>query len=953
MLRVSGTFKVPSGVVLPRTGEHCASQPKGIITILARSVSLIAALGKSAFITAGTRAKVTHVVSSPSGTVVFVVQRRMTFETKRRFLLLYASQCGQAKAIAEEIDEAADGKGFVADIYCVSQLGQFNLVKEQAPVVLIASTTGTGELPETARKFAQEINSNLPAHHYSHTKYAVLALGDSNYSCFANGGKIIDKRLQQLGAEHFYATGYADDSVGLELVVEPWIEGLWDALEDVCQKKEEINGDVEKMSDTNDGSKANKLDLKNTDVLAELELLRLEANVPTVAEDSVISSESTEQNRTVAWPKEHCIVPTWVQSEKPLSETALNIPTLPAEYLNVEFQKSIEQVSSQECSSLAPNITVISVPVTKAITLTRKDAVKTALLLELDISVSPSAGIILEFPPELKLCGLEFPLQSPSYRQAVNSRVITAGRYSILSAHILPPEMEVSTLRSVNHRTVILCNPVQVSPQVQYFFNDFCAEFKSKSDRYVENAMWIGAKQLKNVTEFNYLDNPSINPSSVNPSVLQSVNIMQKSKVCITVDLSLFNNVKLQHRLLSQLDVKDPMALFRSRAGAHLPEYIPKRSTLQFILTWCLEIRAVPKKACLRALVEYTSDPCEKRRLQELSSRQGAADYSRYIRDCNICLLNILSVLPSCHPPLSLLIGHATPLVEILTKLEQQYSPEPQEIYRFGKQNQLTDESIKHLPKLQVRSYSAASSSKYYPGKLNFVFNIVEFPSSPEQPIARRGVCTGWLVEQVTPMLQSYESKATVGDCLSNGFPLPQISIFSRQNTDFHLPADTAVPVIMVGPGTGIAPFIGFLQHRQKQREENPDSILGETWLFYGCRHRDRDYLFRNELKHFQNNGTLTQLKVCFSRDLPKDTTEGKPKYVQHLLQLSAQDVTKMLLSENGYFYVCGDGKNMAKDVANTLTEIVSEKLGVDTLEAMKIIASLREEKRYLQDVWN
>ncbi|XP_043545917.1 methionine synthase reductase isoform X2 [Chiloscyllium plagiosum] len=729
MLPMSGTLKVSSwswilvGITEKVGSVRTAHFPRfraihDRLVICPRRVFLTVALRKRTIITP----------SPPTWCGV------MPLETKHRILLLYASQSGQAKAIAEEIAETADGKGFVADIYCVSQMEQFNLEKERAPVVIISSTTGVGEVPDTARKFAQELNSDLPANFYSHMKYAVLALGDSNYSHFANGGKIIDKCLQQLGAQHFYATGYADDGVGLELVVEPWIEGLWDALNELCKgQKEEINS-IENILAMNDVSTADR-----SSELADIELLKLEANVPPTAKDSVISSVGVEQNPIVAGFQECCQVPTWVQSEKPLSESALNIPSLPVEYLNVEFQESTEQVYQQECFSLAPGVTLFQVPVTKAISLTREDAVKTALFLELDIS-----------------------------------------------------------------KTSMMYEPGDA-------FSVICPNNKSEVEELIQR---LGLANKKDHV----------------------------------VEISIIPNNK--------------------KKGAHLPEYIPKKSTLQFILTWCLEIRSVPKKACLRALAEHTSDSFEKRRLQELSSRQGAADYTRYMRDHNICLLDILRALPSCHPPLSLL--------------------------------------LEHLPKLQVRSYSAASSPKYHPGKLHFVFNIVEFPSCPEKPVDRRGVCTGWLAQQVTPMLQNCENETIIGDCLSNGFELPQASIFSRQNPFFHLPAVTAAPIIMVGPGTGVAPFIGFLQHRQKQKEENPDSVFGETWLFYGCRHHDRDYLFRNELKGFQDNGTLTQLKVCFSRDLPKDTTAGNPKYVQHLLHLFAEDVTKMLLDEKGYFYVCG-----------------------------------------------
>ncbi|CDQ75784.1 unnamed protein product [Oncorhynchus mykiss] len=110
------------------------------------------------------------------------------------------------------------------------------------------------------------------------------------------------------------------------------------------------------------------------------------------------------------------------------------------------------------------------------------------------------------------------------------------------------------------------------------------------------------------------------------------------------------------------------------------------------------------------------------------------------------------------------------------------------------------------------------------------------------------------------------------------------------------------------------------------------------------------------ELQGFVANGTLTHLKVSFSRDTPEGTetqTETRPRYVQHNLLSHAKDIVNLLLKENGYLYVCGDAKNMAKDVNDTLIEMVSAELQLDKLDAMKRLAGLREEKRYLQDIWS
>ncbi|KAM5264839.1 methionine synthase reductase [Ctenodactylus gundi] len=695
----------------------------------------------------------------------------------RRFLLLYATQRGQAKAIAEEICEQAVAYGFSADLHCISESDKYDLTTETAPVVVVVSTTGTGDPPDTARKLVKEISDrSLPADFLAHLRYGLLGLGDSEYTYFCNGGKIIDKRLQELGAQRFYDTGHADDCVGLELVVEPWIAGLWAALTEHFRSSggQEPNGAHSGASDGLARAGPAKPEL----VLTEQHLGCLRLDDSGRKGSAVLVETNRGQSSALIEDCESSLV----RSVPPLSQASLNVPALPPEYLQVHLEESLGQEESRATVSSADP--VFQVPVSKAVRLTTKDAIKTTLLLELDISNS----------------GFSY--------------------------------------------------------QPGDAFNVICPN----------------------------------NDSEVQ-SLLQRLQLADQRQHCILLQIKVGTKKK----------------------GAAFPPHIPERCSLQFVLTWCLDIRAVPKKTFLRALVDCTSNAAEKRRLQELCSKQGAADYNRFVRDACVCLLDLLLAFPSCQPPLSLL--------------------------------------FEHLPKLQPRPYSCASSSLLHPDKLHFIFNVVEFLSStPAAVVLRKGVCTGWLAALVTPFLQpgAPESSAAAGEALA-----PKICISPRATDSFHLPDDPMAPIIMVGPGTGVAPFLGFLQHREKLQEQHPDGNFGAMWLFFGCRHKERDYLFREELRHFLERGILTHLKVSFSRDTSLGEEKSPTKYVQDSLQLHGQQVAGVLLRESGYLYVCGDAKNMAKDVNDALVEIISKEAGVDQLEALRTLATLKEEKRYRQDIWS
>ncbi|XP_073534486.1 methionine synthase reductase isoform X2 [Phyllobates terribilis] len=644
---------------------------------------------------------------------------------KRRFLLLYGTQHGQSKAIAEEICQQAEQHEFIADVISLKDICKFNLENEKDPVVIVISTTGDGDPPDAALKFVKKIrNRELPDDYFAHLRYALLALGDSEYTYFCNGGKTIDQRLQQLGARHFFATGYADDCVGLELVVDPWIKDLWIALEREFLTRTENETVIEELKDLNNKNPDIMTTPGNLDI--DIETICLHSELPLCTSLQKTVSDTCKEEA------EHSLV----HSVPPLCLCSLNIPSFSPLKLDVQICDCIAK--EIDINLLHPEDEIFIVPIRRAKRLTTEDAVKTTLMLELDIS-----NTTIEFQP-----GDSFGIVCPN------------------------PTGEVTDLIKK-----------------------------------------LGLSDEKDC------------------------------QVCLTVKPS------------------------TKERGAFITDYIPEKCSLRYLLTWCLEIRTLPKKAFMRALAEYTFHAGEKRRLLELCSKQGSADYNRFIRDHAISILELLNAFPSCKPPLSLLIAH--------------------------------------LPKLQPRSYSAASSSLFHPGKLHFIFNVINFEPCSGRTLPRKGVCTGWLAELVKQNDYVSEEKA-IADSVNMTATEPQISIYIQPSTSFQLPMDISVPIIMLGAGTGIAPYIGFLQHREIQRQQKKECIFGDTWLFFGCRSHNKDYLFRDELRSFLENGTLTHLKVCFSRDLPCTSNEYMLKYVQDSLKKFSQDVVQILTKENGYFYVCG-----------------------------------------------
>lgn len=223
---------------------------------------------------------------------------------------------------------------------------------------------------------------------------------------------------------------------------------------------------------------------------------------------------------------------------------------------------------------------------------------------------------------------------------------------------------------------------------------------------------------------------------------------------------------------------------------------------------------------------------------------------------------------------------------------------------------------IKLLRALQPRYYSIASSPKAYPGELHLTVAVVNYKNAGRD---KQGTCSTFLSE----IAEENE----------------QVPIFIESNPAFRLPVNDATPIIMIGAGTGIAPYRAFVQHRELAES------AGKSWLFFGNRNFESEFLYQTEWQNFLKTGALTKMDVAFSRD------GDKKVYVQHKLLEHSQEIYQWL-EEGAQVYICGDMKKMANDVQKALVEIV-KKCGVKSKdEAQKYIDELQKANRLQLDVY-
>lgn len=315
------------------------------------------------------------------------------------------------------------------------------------------------------------------------------------------------------------------------------------------------------------------------------------------------------------------------------------------------------------------------------------------------------------------------------------------------------------------------------------------------------------------------------------------------------------------------------------RSIAHLP--LGRPISVLDLLGYSVELQDAASRSQLREIIAYTTCPPHKKELEALLEEET---YQSEVLHKRVSMLELIEKYPACEMPF--------------------------------------DRFLELLPPLKPRYYSISSSPKLLGNKLSITVGVVEGP-------ARSG---------------SGQYRGIASNYLRDRQPGESVVVFLRRpGAGFELPANPQTPIIMVGPGTGVAPFIGFLQAREALRSEGVS--LGEAHLYFGCRRPDEDYIYRQELESYDRSGIVT-LHTAFSRQDPL-----AKEYVQHKLHEDRETLIS-LLDRGGRLYICGDGTRMAPDVEATIRNAYREINQTTEEEAAAWLDGLLSKGQYAKDVW-
>mmetsp|Transcript_69719 Transcript_69719/g.138225 ORF Transcript_69719/g.138225 Transcript_69719/m.138225 type:complete len:652 (-) Transcript_69719:421-2376(-) len=333
--------------------------------------------------------------------------------------------------------------------------------------------------------------------------------------------------------------------------------------------------------------------------------------------------------------------------------------------------------------------------------------------------------------------------------------------------------------------------------------------------------------------------------------------------------------------VLLHLSLGESFELVALPRAAGMAPPLPTPCTVEMALRYYADLRAPVSKQMLMLLSAHASEAAEAERLRFLASPDGKADYSSYVQASGRGLTDVLSEHPSCKPPLA-------SLLELVAKLTPRY-------------------------------YTISSSPLLTKGRVAMSVKVLYEPMKGDAARMKEGVCSTQI----------------------GGLRVGERAVVFVRESAFRLPKNPSNPVIMVGPGTGIAPFRAFIEHMSAGVART-----GQVRLYVGCRHSKVDYLYKEELEEALARGVLTHLRTAFSRDTATKV------YVQQRLKEDGEEIYRLLAKEGGSLYICG-GTSMGRDVITLLTELFKVHGAQSESMAAQSVKQMTSEGRLVQELWS
>lgn len=819
--------------------------------------------------------------------------------------VLYGSQTGNCEAISERLVEGGKELGFslhsmtMNKFYTGLNKGITSLV-DHPLVIFVISSTGNGEAPDNASRFVRwaKKKSHAPDS-LKGVRFTLLGLGDSNYDNYMGAPRLLLRRLLEMGASTFYACGEADEERGLEEFVEPWIDGLWKVLP------------------------------------------RLQRSIPLPKMDELVlppspftARHSSSSNELAGSPPPSIGAPSKTAPIKKLSKQDI-VAQIVERCRSGRVDGSDGDTSSTGETSENEMVERMSPVLQRKLTKKTKSSTKKKAKAK-----TPQKGKSSESSSARALISAKKLASSDML--AARRRRGTGSKKNSKKGNSLD---EVATKK----RTIKIRQGAVTRLKSKTFGYEFISYERYSSISSAESCKAALQSAFSNSL---YSDFDPLEAQCVAARLL--VNTEEKEVWEVTLDvgddnvswtpgdaIALVSRSGIEdeeiYKLLQRLHIDIPpedeerkyVAVLPVSQDNSLPGYLRKADTLYDMIRR-FDLRSSPTRTLLRMVAEYCTDEAEKKRAIQLCQRSASTEFRAL--STSLSIMELLEEFPSSMPPL--------------------------------------DHLLSTIPRCRPRYFSVASSPLCHPSHVSIVFKVSRWNARPwgsYGPRPREGLVTGHLARMCRKrlgammMIMAEEDEENGDDaagpqreaiiptgCLMGGDidPFP-VQLFFRPSNEFRLPPPSEYhrPLLMVGPGTGVAPFVGFLQHRLYAKERD-GLTCGPCMLFFGCQHEEVDFIYRKEMKEFEAAGAVDQVVCAFSRDGPSVV------YVQHRMMEMAEQIYEYLIDQMGYLYVCGDARSMSRDVIAALEKIFAEYGDMDAEEAHELRKKLTEEKRILIDVW-